>query len=94
MRRAITTLQFQAKEDLRLVFEALPQERRDAIIDPKAANKLPSKELNKPHTSHSAEPGAENDKGTPQSTKKRGKNLAVETENHNVWFFLIICGPT
>jgi chromatin assembly factor 1 subunit A len=80
-------LQFQAKEDLRVLFEALPQERRDAIIDPKAANKLPHKELNKPHTSQSAEPGAENDKGTPQSSKKRGKNLVGEMENNNVWFF-------
>ena len=67
-----------------MLFEALPQEDRDVIIDPKAGNKLPPKELNKPHTSQSAEPKAESNKGTPQSSKKKGKKKVEETENNDV----------
>ncbi|KAG1891349.1 hypothetical protein F4604DRAFT_409243 [Suillus subluteus] len=39
----------QAKTDLRAVFESLPQDERDAILDPKGINKLPTKDTNKPN---------------------------------------------
>ncbi|KAG2077980.1 hypothetical protein BDR04DRAFT_1064958 [Suillus decipiens] len=39
----------QAKADLRAVFESLPQDERDAILDPKGTNKLPTKDINKPN---------------------------------------------
>lgn len=74
----------QAKEDLKSLFDALPQEERDAIIDPKGANKLPSKELNKPIASTSSETMHEDVKCTPQSSKKQGKKKADEPENDNV----------
>ncbi|KAG2755372.1 hypothetical protein P692DRAFT_20890590 [Suillus brevipes Sb2] len=38
-----------AKTDLRVVFESLPQDERDAILDPKGTNKLPTKDVNKPN---------------------------------------------
>ncbi|KAG1756444.1 uncharacterized protein EDB91DRAFT_1212997 [Suillus paluster] len=38
----------QAKIDLTAVFESLPQDERDAILDPKGTNKLPTKDTNKP----------------------------------------------
>ncbi|KAJ8597869.1 hypothetical protein M405DRAFT_778944 [Rhizopogon salebrosus TDB-379] len=43
------TERIQAKIDLRTVFESLPQDERDAIIDPKGTNKLPPKDTNKPN---------------------------------------------
>ncbi|KAG6888480.1 hypothetical protein C0995_007906 [Termitomyces sp. Mi166 len=36
----------QAKQDLLAIFESLPQDTKDAILDPKSATKLPQKELN------------------------------------------------
>ncbi|KAG2349564.1 hypothetical protein BDR05DRAFT_1055214 [Suillus weaverae] len=41
----------QAKTDLRAFFESLPQDERDAILDPKGTNKLPTKDTNKPNPS-------------------------------------------
>ncbi|KAF9476322.1 hypothetical protein BDN70DRAFT_882568 [Pholiota conissans] len=74
----------QAKEDLKSLFNALTQEERDAIIDPKGTNKLPAKELNKPSTpSTSSEAKVEDTKDIPQSSKKQGKKKAEEPENEN-----------
>ncbi|KAG2755908.1 hypothetical protein P692DRAFT_20766720 [Suillus brevipes Sb2] len=44
----------QAKTDLRVVFESLPQDERDAILDPKGTNKLPTKDVNKPNSPSNA----------------------------------------
>lgn len=76
------TERLQAKEDLKSLFEALSQEERDVVIDPKGTNKLPTKELNKPVAS--SEGKTEDGKGTPQSAKKQGKKKADEHENDNV----------
>ncbi|KAF8968365.1 hypothetical protein BDZ97DRAFT_431832 [Flammula alnicola] len=73
----------QAKEDLNLLFEALSQEERDALIDPKGANKLPTKELNKPGPSQSSDAKVDDARNTPQSSKKQGKKKAEEAENDN-----------
>jgi hypothetical protein len=35
--------------DLRTVFESLPQDEQDAILDPKGTNRLPPKDTNKPN---------------------------------------------
>jgi chromatin assembly factor 1 subunit A len=78
------TERLQAKADLKSLFEALSQEERDAIIDPKGTNKLPTKELNKPVASTSSEAKTDDGKGTPQSAKKQGKKKADEPENDNV----------
>ncbi|KAG2158454.1 uncharacterized protein EDB93DRAFT_670725 [Suillus bovinus] len=39
----------QAKAELLAIFESLPQDERDAILDPKGTNKLPTKDINKPN---------------------------------------------
>ncbi|KDR81817.1 hypothetical protein GALMADRAFT_240043 [Galerina marginata CBS 339.88] len=72
----------QAKEDLRLLFEAYSQEERDTIIDPKGTNKLPTKELNKPERSEGSVGPTVDTKETPQSSKKQGKKKAEESENN------------
>ena len=75
----------QAKKDLTDLFEALTKEERDAILDPKGANKLPAKELNKPQGSQSSDTSrADESKTVPQSTKKQGKKKAEEVENDKV----------
>ncbi|KAG2157432.1 hypothetical protein DEU56DRAFT_764608 [Suillus clintonianus] len=38
----------QAKIDLLAAFESLPQDERNAILDPKGTNKLPTKDINQP----------------------------------------------
>ncbi|PPQ68491.1 hypothetical protein CVT26_003430 [Gymnopilus dilepis] len=75
----------QAKEDLRLLLEALPQEERNAIIDPKGTNKLPAKELNKPDSLQSTNQTSDDPKAALQpSSKKEAKRKAEEPENDNV----------
>ncbi|KAF8061551.1 chromatin assembly factor 1 subunit A-domain-containing protein [Lyophyllum atratum] len=69
----------QAKQDLLSIFEALPQEERDAILDPKGTNKLPQKEMNVADSSKPSE-SISGEKTPPQSAKKKQKRK-VEEEN-------------
>ncbi|KAG6841668.1 hypothetical protein C0991_008306 [Blastosporella zonata] len=70
-----------AKRELLAIFESLPQDARDAILDPKGISKLPQKELNVVES----EPASE-DKSTPQSKKKKKK---ADEENDSVRTTLI-----
>ncbi|KAG5647143.1 hypothetical protein DXG03_001098 [Asterophora parasitica] len=65
----------QAKQDLWGMFELLPQDERDAILDPKGTGKLPQKELNVADISKTP---ALNEKGSPQSAKKKQMKKAEE----------------
>ncbi|KAJ3508632.1 hypothetical protein NLJ89_g5647 [Agrocybe chaxingu] len=72
----------QAKEELKALFQALPQEARDVIIDPKkTSTKLPPKELNRPETTPNPDSNLDDAKSTPQSSKSQGKTKADEPEN-------------
>ncbi|GLB35372.1 putative chromatin assembly factor 1 subunit A [Lyophyllum shimeji] len=67
----------QAKQDLLAIFGSLPQEEKDAILDPKGANKLPQKEMNVADASKPSDPTSE-EKPSSQSLKKRPKKKAEE----------------
>ncbi|CAA7265402.1 unnamed protein product [Cyclocybe aegerita] len=72
----------QAKEELKALFHALPQEARDAIIDPKKTSmKLPPKELNRPEITPNPDSNLDDAKSTPQSSKSQSKKKADEPEN-------------
>ncbi|KAF8162912.1 hypothetical protein B0H34DRAFT_299811 [Crassisporium funariophilum] len=74
----------QARDELKKIFEALPQEDRDAIIDPRGATKLPTKELNlpKPETSSvNLDIKADENKPSSSNSKKLGKKKADDVEN-------------
>ncbi|KAH7924570.1 hypothetical protein BV22DRAFT_498652 [Leucogyrophana mollusca] len=77
------TERIQAKEDLTILFESLPQNERDSILDPKGTNKLPSKDTNQ---SNSANPSAVakassvEPKEASQSQKEPNKKVE-ESEN-------------
>jgi len=63
------------------LFEALPQDQRDAIIDPKNVSKVPVKESTPVKTVQ------EEDSKTPTvtpNTKKQGKQRAGDAENDQV----------
>ncbi|KAF5387133.1 hypothetical protein D9615_001848 [Tricholomella constricta] len=67
----------QAKQDLLAIFEALPQDERDAILDPKGTSKLPQKEMNVSQLSKT--PGTTSEeKPSPQSVKKKQRKKAEE----------------
>jgi hypothetical protein len=71
---------FQAKIDLRTVFEGLPQDEQDAIIDPKGTNKLPPKDTNKPNL-----PSNATAEQTDQAERKDSPSLrepSVTTNEH------------
>ncbi|KAF7966207.1 hypothetical protein HWV62_39698, partial [Athelia sp. TMB] len=62
-----------AKEDLQALFEALTQEERDKIFDPKRAVKLPTKDSNQDSVSPS-KPIEPEPQESPQQVKKQQKN--------------------
>ncbi|KAG6844724.1 hypothetical protein H0H87_004344 [Tephrocybe sp. NHM501043] len=66
----------QAKQDLLAIFESLPQDSRDAILDPKGISKLPPKELNVIESELAAE-----DKITLQLKKKQKKKADEENDS-------------
>jgi len=64
--------------------EALPQEERDAILDPKkSSNKFPSKEMNRPETTPNPEVKVDDARPTPESSRKQGKKKE-DNENEQV----------
>lgn len=71
----------QAKKDLLALFEAMSQDDRDAILDPKGTAKLPTKELNKPESAESSliDLTSEESKATTPSKKRKAdeENNAV-----------------
>lgn len=72
---------------MKALFEALPQEERDAIIDPKGTSKLPAKELNMPSgegTSPNSDLKSDDNKASSSTSKKQGKKKADEVENDTV----------
>ncbi|KAF8810148.1 hypothetical protein BYT27DRAFT_7240947 [Phlegmacium glaucopus] len=78
------TDRIQAREDLKVLFEALSQEERDAIIDPKGTSKLPVKELNTSNgegTSQNSDLKSDDIKASSSNSKRQGKKKAAEVEN-------------
>ena len=72
---------------MKLLFEALSQEERDAIIDPKGTSKLPTKELNVPNgeeTFQNTDSRSDDNKASFSDSKKQGKKKADEVENDTV----------
>ena len=72
---------------MKQLFEALSQEERDAIIDPKGTSKLPTKELNMPNCeglSQNSEIKCDDIKASSSNSKKEGKKKADEVENDTV----------
>ncbi|RDB24271.1 hypothetical protein Hypma_008755 [Hypsizygus marmoreus] len=72
--------ELQAKKDLWDLFEALPQNDRDAILDPKGAHKGPPKEPPSVDSSKPIDLTTE-DNGSPQSSKKQQKKKSENEEN-------------
>ncbi|KAG6821095.1 hypothetical protein H0H93_007254 [Arthromyces matolae] len=66
----------QAKQDLLAIFQSLPQDAQDAILDPKGTNKLPQKELNIIEHHPISE-----EKVTPQSKQKQKKKEEEENDS-------------
>ena len=67
-----------------MLFEALSQEARDAIIDPKGTSKLPTKELNVSNgegMSQTYDLKDDDSKSSSSNSKKQGKKKADEVEN-------------
>ncbi|KAG2365759.1 hypothetical protein BDR07DRAFT_1607316 [Suillus spraguei] len=72
----------QAKTDLRAVFESLPQDERDAILDPKGTNKLPTKDINKPNPPSNATAEQADATELKDSTAQRDLSVSAnEPEN-------------
>lgn len=76
----------QARDDLNATFNALLQDDKNAIIDPKGRNKT-MKDFNKPGAV--AQPSTSDTKtadstGTPTPSKKQGKKKAEDAENVDV----------
>ncbi|OJA14705.1 hypothetical protein AZE42_12100, partial [Rhizopogon vesiculosus] len=76
---------FQAKADLRTVFESLPQDEQDAILDPKGTNKLPPKDTKKPGPSSNATAGQTDGAERKDSPSLRDPGVSTdEPENVEV----------
>jgi hypothetical protein len=73
----------QAKKDLAAFFEALSQEERDVILDPKGTMKLPTKDTNKV-LAVSVSPVKATDTEPTQPSKKQQKQKAEDAENDMV----------
>lgn len=73
----------QAKKDLAAIFENLPQQERDGILDPKGTAKLPTKETNR-LLSTNVSPAKIIDTEPTQSLKKQQKQEAEDEENDMV----------
>ncbi|KAG0705051.1 hypothetical protein DFH29DRAFT_908572 [Suillus ampliporus] len=72
----------QAKIDLRAVFESLPQDERDAILDPRGINKLPTKDTNKPNPPSNATAEQADTAEIKDSTSQRDPSVSPnEPEN-------------
>ncbi|KAG2061654.1 hypothetical protein BDR06DRAFT_925552 [Suillus hirtellus] len=72
----------QAKTDLRAIFENLPQDERDAILDPKGTNKLPAKDINKPNPPSNATAEQADTTELKASTSQRDPSVSAnEPEN-------------
>jgi chromatin assembly factor 1 subunit A len=68
---------------LKLLFEALSQEERDAIIDRKGASKLPTKELNVSNgeiLSQNSDVKGDDNRPSSPSSKTQGKKKADEVD--------------
>ena len=69
---------------MKQLFEALSQEERDAIIDPKGTSKLPAKELNVSNgerTSQNSDFTGDDNRPSSSSSKTQGKKKVDEVEN-------------
>ena len=79
----------QAREDIKVLLEALQEEERNAILDPKkTVNKLPAKQVNRPDTTPTPGAEAEETKLAPESSKKKGKRRE-DAENQEVCTHLV-----
>ena len=79
----------QAREDIKVLLEALQEEERNAILDPKKmVNKLPAKQLNRPDTTPTPGAEAEEIKLAPESSKKKGKRRE-DAENQEVCIYFV-----
>jgi len=80
---------FQAKIDLRAVFESLSQDEQDAILDPKGTNKLPTKDTNKPNPPSNATAEQTDAAELKDSSSQREPSVSVnEPENIDVCYLL------
>lgn len=78
---------------MKLLFDALSQEERDAIIDRKGTSKLPTKELNVSNgerTSQNSDLKDDDNKPSSSSSKTQGKKKVDEVENDTVCHPMII----
>ncbi|KAG5354202.1 hypothetical protein C0989_003715 [Termitomyces sp. Mn162] len=66
----------QAKQDLLAIFESLPQDAKDAILDPKGTIKLPQKELDVIEYQSIPE-----NKTTPQSKQKQKRKVEEDNDS-------------
>ncbi|KAF9533495.1 hypothetical protein CPB83DRAFT_880065 [Crepidotus variabilis] len=73
------TERVQARHELKKTFDALSQDERNALIDPKKTHKLPNKEMNRPETTPNPEMKVD-EKPASESAKKQGKKKE-ESEN-------------
>jgi hypothetical protein len=72
-------------ENIKVLLESLPEEERNAILDPKkTANKLPAKKINRPETTPKPEAKTEESTTAPESSKKQGKRKE-NAENDEVY---------
>ena len=72
---------------MKLLFESLSQEERDAIIDRKGTSKLPTEELNVSNgerTSQNSDLKDGDGRPSPSSSKTQGKKKMDEVENDTV----------
>lgn len=76
---------WQAKQDLLCIFESLPQEERNAILNPKGNTKFPPKE-NLSEDSKPSDLTADTPKGSPEGCKKQQKKKGEDEENDTVRF--------
>ncbi|KAH7912148.1 hypothetical protein BJ138DRAFT_1172111 [Hygrophoropsis aurantiaca] len=68
----------QAKQDLTALFEGLPQNERDVILDPKGTGKLPTKDTNQagvPTSATGPKPSTTEFKDAPKDTPKKAEEL-------------------
>jgi len=65
---------FQARADLKVMLESLPQEERDVILEPKkVVNRLPAKEVIRQNASPNPGTQLEDVTSIPESSKRQGK---------------------
>ena len=69
---------------MKLLFDALSQGERDAIIDHNVNSKLPTKELNLSNAEKTSQNSDLKDDGSSSSPKTQGKKKVDEVENDAV----------